>query len=286
MKKSLVLFAAAATLYALQFVVPQPQLAKRPSADVAASLPKVTRDARTNGSPRAKGLEIPAYLTDRPEEVVIHTAYTVSFNRKHKLPNWVAWVLTDARTRGTLPRNDQFQPDPDVKKGGTATDADYRGSGYDRGHLCPAADNKHSRQAMQECFYLSNICPQTHALNNGDWKELEEKCRRWAQRYDSLYIVSGPVVGPRERLATLPGCEVGIPKAFFKVVLRIDAAGEAHAIGFVCRQDDRGHSLGHYARSVDEVEELTGINFFSKLPKRQEQRAEAAYHLSDWAGLK
>ena len=132
-------------------------------------------------------LEIPAFLTDRPEEVIWHDGYTVSFNRRTKIPNWVAWELTKARTEGTVSRSDDFQPDPDVKKGSTAEDSDYRGSGYDRGHMCPAADNKYSEQAMTECFYFSNMCPQLHSLNGGDWKELEEKCRKWARKYENIY---------------------------------------------------------------------------------------------------
>ena len=83
-------------------------------------------------------LEIPAFLTDRPEEVVWHTGYTVSFNRKTKLPNWVAWELTRSRTYGEFTRSDSFEPDPMIRKGHTAEDTDYRRSGYDRGHMCPA----------------------------------------------------------------------------------------------------------------------------------------------------
>lgn len=293
MKKSIALFAVALAAYLIHSHAPELSL---PDTDTifgalapessAASAEESSDDENPAARPaRPKGVEIPAYLTDRPEEVIAHEGYTVSFNRKHKLPNWVAWVLTRERTRGTVKRNDQFQPDPDVRKGATAEDADYRGSGYDRGHMCPAADNKFSRQAMLESCYLSNICPQTHSLNGGDWKELEEKCRRWAVQYDSLYIVCGPVP-PGDKPATIGAGRVSVPEAFYKVVLRIDGDGRARAIGFVCRQDDKNHPLSHYAITVDEVERLTGINFFSKLPEHQERRAEAAYDIKDWAGLK
>lgn len=295
MKKALALLVAAAAAYAFHLFVPEySALTDNPDTSIGAPVPdtpKKPQKSRGQSStkkriPRPKGLEIPAYLTDRPEEVVAHGGYTVSFNNKHKLPNWVAWVLTRERTQGTVKRNDQFQPDPDIRKGCTATDSDYRGSGYDRGHMCPAADNRFSRQAMLECFYLSNICPQTHSLNGGDWKELEEKCRRWAMQYDTLYIVCGPVLPDGERLPVIGDGQVSVPPAFYKVLLRMDDDGEARAIGFIYRQEDKDHPMSHYATTVDEVERLTGINFFSKLPKRLERRAEAAYDIKDWAGLK
>lgn len=295
MKKLFSILMVVAAAYAYHRFAPDaPVQPEAPETEIENPLPAPRQNreqprrekAATHRTPRPKGLEIPAYLTDRPEEVVAHEAYTVSFNRKHKIPNWVAWTLTRKRTRGTAKRTDLFQPDPDVRKGPTATDADYRGSGYDRGHMCPAADNKFSKQAMTECFYLSNICPQTHSLNGGDWKELEEKCRRWAMKYDTLYIVCGPVLSPKERPSTIGDGRVSVPRAFYKVLMRLDGDGEARAIGFVYRQEDKDHPMSHYATTVDEVERLTGINFFSKLPERQERRAEASYDPNDWDGMK
>lgn len=227
-----------------------------------------------------KNLEIPAYLTDRPEEIVRHMAYTVSFNRKHKLPNWVAWVLTPERINGSISRSDNFQPDPDIRKGQTAEDSDYRRSGYSRGHMCPAADNKHSKQAMEESFYFSNICPQLQSLNGGDWNELEEKCRKWAKRYQCIYIVCGPIIcnnSPK----TIGTNKITVPDAFFKVIMR-HTDKETKAIGFIYPHKKQNFDIWHYAVSVDEVEKQTGINFFSKLPKNEERKAEAAFNPKDW----
>lgn len=246
------------------------------------------RDAKTEKNRKSKGkrtqkmrLEIPAFLTDRPEEVIWHEGYTVSFNRRTKLPNWVAWELTKTRTEGTYGRSDDFQPDPDVKKGSTAEDSDYRGSGYDRGHMCPAADNKYDRQAMTECFYFSNICPQLHNLNGGDWKELEEKCRKWARRYGSIYIACGPILegSPKK---TIGSNRIPVPDAFYKVIMRQDDNGDAKAIGYVFRHKKQNKPLKEYAVTVDEVERLTGIDFFSKMPDEVEHRMEATYNVSDW----
>lgn len=232
---------------------------------------------------RAKGLEIPAYLTDRDEEIVCHDGFTLSYNKKRRLPNWVAWLLTRERTRGTEKRADNFQPDASVKKGPVAQDADYRGSGYDRGHMCPAADCKHSRQSMNDCFLLTNICPQTHSLNAGDWKELETKTRQWAQRYDSVYVVCGPVIEKGHRYATIGEGKVTVPNRFFKVLLRFTAPGQAQAIGFLYDNADKvNRPLAEYAVTVDSVEAVTGINFFSKLDKRVERKAESQFDWKYW----
>ncbi len=235
---------------------------------------------------RAKGWEIPAYLTDRPEEIVQHESFTLSYNNKHLLPNWVAWVLTAERVKGTEKRADNFQPDTAIRRGPIATTYDYRASGYDRGHMCPAADCKHSRQAMNQCFLMSNMAPQTHALNAGDWADLEELCRRWATAYDSICIVCGPVLQKGARYEKIGENRVSVPRQFFKAVLRRDGEDAAEAIAFIFNNDEGKRPLSHYAVAVDSVESLTGINLFSKLPKHVEQRAEATFDISRWQRLR
>lgn len=229
--------------------------------------------------------ELPAYLTDRPEEIIRHTSFTVSYNNRHCQPNYVAWTLTAERANGRERRADNFQPDELQRRGTRVTTYDYRGSGYDRGHMCPAADNKHSRQAMNECFVMTNICPQTHRLNAGDWEELESRCRTWARRYGRLYIVCGPVLRKGERYETIGSAvRISVPRQFFKVILRYDGR-KAEAIGFVYNNNDDNRPMRSYATTVDDVERLTGINFFSKLPRDVERRAEAKMNLGAWQGL-
>lgn len=231
----------------------------------------------------AKGLEIPAYLTDRDEEIVQHEGFTLSYNKKYRLPNWVAWLLTAERIKGTERRAENFQPDQSVKQGPVAEDRDYRSSGFDRGHMCPAADCKYSRKAMNECFLLTNICPQTHGLNAGDWKVLETKTRQWAQRYDSIYVVCGPVLQKGQRYMQIGKNRVTVPKKFYKVLLRFTAPGQAQAIGFIYdNAEDTDRTLESYAVTVDSVEALTGINFFSKLDKRIERKAESQFDMKYW----
>ncbi len=238
-----------------------------------------------HGKERAKGLEIPAYLTDRDEEIVIHEGFTLSYNKKHLVPNWVAWVLKPERNRGSLKRADNFQPDSSIVHGPIAQLSDYRRSGYDRGHMCPSADNKHSRDAMNQCFLLSNMCPQTHKLNAGDWEDLENLCRKWAAEYDSIYIVCGPIIEKGETYETIGDNKVTVPRQFYKVIMRWTGDNSAEAIGFIMNNDDTERPVASYAVTVDSVEARTGINFFSKFPKEVERKAEAKFDCAQWKNL-
>ena len=120
---------------------------------------------------------LPAKITQKPEQLMYKTAYVVSYNSDTKTPNYVAWLLTAAHTKGKFKRNgNAFQPDSEVN-GVQVTTFDYVRSGYDRGHMCPSADNKWSERAQQESFLMTNICPQAPNLNSGDWSELEQICR-------------------------------------------------------------------------------------------------------------
>lgn len=129
-----------------------------------------------------------------PEQMLERTGYVASYNKTTRLPNWVAWHLTAERTEGSAKRSDvDFAEDTDVPEP-RATDWDYYNSGYDRGHMCPAADNKWSKKAMEESFLFTNMCPQNGNLNRGDWNEMEMACRKWAKKYDGVYIVCGPIL--------------------------------------------------------------------------------------------
>ena len=162
-----------------------------------------------------------AMLMDgRCEQLIEHMAYTVSYNNDWKLPNWVAYELTKEETVGEVERCDGFSPDPKVK-GEAVVHGDYtRNPGkYDRGHMAPAADMKWSESAMQESFYTTNICPQNANLNRGDWNDIEELVRDYAQRYGSVYIVCGPIVGDApEYMGNYQ--RIAIPDAFYKAILR------------------------------------------------------------------
>ena len=244
------------------------------SADAAASRPAQGR-ARLIEQPGRMGRGV-------PERIVSHTGYTLSFNRTHLQPNWVAWELTADETAGTVSRSDDFNPDPSLPRPQQVTTADYTRSGYDRGHQCPAADMKWSSRAMEECFYMSNICPQAPELNRGSWQTLEKACRRWAKAEGSIYIVCGPVFESGRKRRTI-GREhrISVPDGFFKVVLSL-RRGHEKAIGFYFANNASRQSLADAARTVDEIEALTGINFYVNLSRPLEQRLERTASLKVW----
>ena len=148
--------------------------------------------------------------------------------------------------------------------------------------MCPAGDNKWSYKAQKEAFLMTNICPQNGDLNQRDWKYLEEACRDWASKYGKIYIVSGPVFRSKNP-QTVGEHEVSVPDAFFKVVLTLGKKQDApKSIGFIYNNVEGRHKMEYYARSVDEVEKMTGLNFFSHLDDKVENRIEAECDLGSW----
>lgn len=226
------------------------------------------------------GLEIPASSSSVSELILHREGYTVSYNASTKLPNWVAWKLTASHTSGKSKRDGiEFQEDEDVPTP-RATTNDYYSSGYDRGHMCPAGDNKWSDKAMQQSFLMTNICPQAPSLNRGDWNEMELACRRWAKREGTLYIVCGPILY-KGKHKTIGKHKVTVPEAFFKVVLCMGDSPKA--IGFIYKNTDGNRPMGDYANTVDQVERITGYDFFPTLPDNVEKKVEAQCNLDDWS---
>lgn len=218
------------------------------------------------------GIEIPVYKSSRGGQLIRHIGYTVSYDADFKTPQWVAWTLTSNKAQGNEPRYDKFQPDPMVR-GAKAYPKDYTNSGYDRGHMAPAADMKWSHQAMVESFYMTNVCPQNRNLNRGDWKELEELERDWALRYGTVSIAAGPIYNQGRATLRIGANKVAVPDAFFKVLL-VGYPRSPKAYGFVFKNEAGSRSLSYYQLTVDEVEALTGMDFFSQLPDKVENRIE------------
>ena len=208
-------------------------------------------------------------------------AYRLWFSEQLRIPMAVAWYLTGNHVSGNYKRRGvAFHPDYDVKGTPVVTN-DYIQSGYDRGHMCPSGDNKWSQRAQEESFLMTNICPQNHNLNTNDWNDLEQLCRTWARRYGRIYIVCGPLlqgnqhkqIGPRQRRIT-------VPEAFYKVVLR--TGKNPAAIGFVYANTGNRQPMAEAVHTVDEIEALTGLDFFSALDDDTESRIEAEANLADW----
>lgn len=214
-----------------------------------------------------------------PSMILERAGYVTSYNKKTKLPNWVAWHLTAENTKGSHSRKGiDFMEDEDVPTP-RADDWDYYNSGYDRGHMCPAGDNKWDSEAMRQSFLFTNICPQAPGLNRGDWNEMENACRSWARENGDIYIVCGPILY-KGRHKTIGKHKVVVPEAFFKVVLCM--RGTPKAIGFIYKNEDGNRPKGDYVNSVDEVERITGFDFFASLPDDVEKAVEATADLNEW----
>ena len=227
-----------------------------------------------------RGLELAQCAPNREAQLIKHTGYTTCYNSKWLIPNWVAYDLTPRELVVATSRpNRQFEPDPLVR-GRSARHSDYTKSGYSRGHMAPAADMRWSERAMNESFYLSNICPQRASLNGGVWKRIEERCRALAEE-STVYICCGPIV--QSGYKKIGKNRVAVPSGFFKV-LCMKRKGKWQAIGFIVPNADnkRWGSMFNYAYSVDEVEARTGHNFFYNLPDAVERKIEASFSTKNW----
>lgn len=231
-----------------------------------------------------EGLEKVVGPSDRQGTMVHYKGMTVDFNPELHIPNWVSWELTASETDGTVKRARNFKQDADVP--GCALPQDYARSGYDRGHMAPAGDMKWDYDAMQETFFLTNICPQAKSLNTGAWKKLEEKCRQRAQADSAIIIVCGPVLTGDAPIKEYIGkTRVAVPKRFFKVVLS-PYREEPCGIGFVMPNEYVKGGMQQCAVPIDSVEALTGLDFFSSLPDEVEEKVESECKFDQWSRMK
>lgn len=226
-------------------------------------------------------LEQPAPI-GRDEIILFKNSFIVSYNMNTRCPNYVAWRLYPQRTKGSVQRLEEFSGDDVIAEGSRVETFDFNGSGYDRGHMCPAGDNKHDELSMAQSFLMTNICPQNHDLNEGDWKELEEQCRMWAKNYSDLFIVCGPIFDSRNprRIGKRRNMKVAVPDRFFKVVLMM--GHEPKSIGFIYPNRETKKDMRDYCVSVDEVEKITGIDFFPNLEDKIENKIERECKPAAW----
>jgi len=214
------------------------------------------------------------------QDIIEYEGFTISYNSRWLIPNWVAYELTAEETDGPYSRKGKdFMIDPAIKV--PQADAyDYRGSGWSRGHMAPAADLKWSDKAMTESFYYTNICPQDVQLNNRYWTTLENKVRSWARLFGRVFVVTGPIVSSssNERIGAHG---VMVPDAFFKAILA-PKEGEWTSIAFVMRNTPDPRQLKDCATTVNEVEKITNIDFFSFLDDTVEESVEDRLDFREW----
>ena len=218
----------------------------------------------------------PKKVQDKEYPIITYSAYEVMYNPEYKIPRWVRYELLASETDGVWSRKGlKFTPDPSVSFP-QAEDYDYRGSGWSRGHMAPAADFKWSSTVMIETFFFTNCCPQDQAMNSGQWHTLEKKVRDWANRYGSLTVYTGPIILDNA-YGSIGYNKVVVPDAFFKAIL----AGE-QSIAFVMYNHNNNENMQKCAMSVDDLEALTGIDFFTELDDVKENHVEASYKLNYW----
>jgi len=219
------------------------------------------------------------YLPSYRGELVHHDYYSLSYREECELSEWIAYILTRGRLdEAKRDRVDRYRPDTAISTG-SAQLSDYRDSGYDRGHLVPAADMAFAKNAMGETFLMSNIAPQARDFNTGIWRELEEQVRTWARTNKKLYVVSGPVLEEKSRIGDN---EVLVPRAYYKVLL--DAAQpQRKGLAFIIPNQVSYKPLFDYAVSIDVVERRTGLDFFPNLlTDALEDELESDYNLDLW----
>ena len=219
-------------------------------------------------------IKVPYNVSDT---LLRYEAFTVNFNSARGIANCAAYELVTNELNGTAERSNDFVQDYHVK--GCPSPSDYTGSGMDRGHLVPAGDMKWNAKAMRQSFLLTNVCPMHKALNEGGWAKLEEKVREWAARDSALLVFTGPIVNSSD--TTLASGRVTVPSSYFKVVMA-PCVRPVRAIAFIYPNGYSGGRLQQYAVSVDEVEHLTGLDFFPTLPFDEQQHLESSIHLDAW----
>lgn len=216
--------------------------------------------------------------TSTTGQIVHHNGYSLSYSEPHEQAEWVAYELKKEHLSNTNFDRPYFEIDKSVKTG-AANWRNYKNSGYDRGHLCPAGDRRYSQEAHDETFLTSNISPQEHQFNSGIWNTLEQKVRYWANRYDGVFVVTGGVLDGN--MKTIGSEEVAVPNQFYKVILDYNS-GNPKVLAFLLPHKNSNKPLYEFVVSVDEVEEITRIDFFPELEDDLEIALESSRSYKNW----
>lgn len=227
--------------------------------------------------------EVPEHLVygiPQDTELLLNKkGFCIGYSGKTRQAVWVSYILYSSNLEKKVKRSNRFQPDPEVKFR-PVRPQEYARSGYDKGHLAPAADMCYAEIPMQNSFLMSNISPQLPGCNRGIWKRLENQVRVWAQKEKKICVVTGPLFLAQGEKKQLKNSDIPIPDAFYKVIL--DMTPPRKAVGFIIPNSPSRKSYTAFAVSVHEVERLTGLDFFSELPDEEERRIEASNDLSQW----
>jgi len=212
------------------------------------------------------------------DNLISHNYYSLSYSEEHKQAEWVYYKLNASQLNPTVKRKNNFRKDPVITKNSSDLN-DYKGTGYDRGHLAPAADMKYNSNSMSESFYLSNISPQSANFNRGIWKKIEKQIRDWSNIYGELIIITGPIL-ECENFGKIGLNNVTIPKWYYKVV--IDPNNYKRNLAVLIENTGSSNSVKSYVITIDQLEEFSGIDFFYRLPDLIEESFESTRSLNLW----
>jgi endonuclease G len=222
-------------------------------------------------------------------EILVRDGYVLSHNNWLKIPNWVAYRASTATVHGAAIRKDNFRADPDLKPWQRSEPSDYKRSGYDQGHMAPAAAMKWSETAMSESFLLSNMAPQVGiGFNRGIWRILEDKVRQWAVERGEGYVLVGPAFYDTDgdgimSFRLIGKSKVAVPTHCFMILVTKDKNGKLDSIAFLLPNTKlRDDELAQHIVSIHDIERLTGLDFLNKLPEGQQDDLEGARAVALW----
>lgn len=212
-------------------------------------------------------------------QIIHHDYYSLSYSEEDEQAEWVAYELKRNQLKNSNFKRPYFEMDPLVASK-SAHWRNYKKSGYDRGHLCPAGDREFNKEAYNETFLTSNITPQRHEFNAGVWNKLEQQVRYWAKKYNGVYVVTGGVL--KQKIGAIGSENVTVPESFYKIVYN-QSGSEPKMIAFLMKHKKSNNSLQNFVTTVDQIEQLTGIDFFPELEDAQENKLEASSDYKNWS---
>ena len=218
------------------------------------------------------------YPLGKYNNIIKHKYYTLSYSEEDEQAEWVYYELDTSQINTSVERKDNFKTDPLIMTS-SAQLSDYKGSGYDRGHLAPSADMKHNKIAMSESFYMSNMSPQNPSFNRGIWKKIEKKIRDWTYLFGELLVITGPILD-KDYLDVIGKNEVSVPKWYYKVVMDLD--NYERCIAFLIENQKSSNYIESFVVTIDQIEEKSGIDFFYQMNDEIENKIESNKPIELW----
>ena len=229
-------------------------------------------------SPAARSINLQLGIPSESDQMIDRSGFALGYSSRRRQALWVSYILTAEHLNAKqVRRSNKFRPDPDLKFD-PVRPQQYNRTGFDRGHLAPASDMTYSRETMEQSFYMTNISPQLPACNRGVWKRIETQIRAWARQESQLYVITGPIFTGEERF--MKNTDIRIPDAFYKVAL--DMTPPMKMIAFIVPNRASKKPIRSFVVSVDEVESITGMDFFSNLDDATENELEKRSEIGEW----